>query len=343
LHRALRAQAEVVTLSFSRQYPAWLFPGQSDRDPYHRGHREPHVDYCVDSLNPRTWANAVSRFVEAGVEAVILPWWTVFFAPLTLYLRRALTERGIAVVFLCHNVSDHEGAFYKRALSKLALAGARGYCVQSQSEQAELRALLPKAHVVVHPHPLYDHYPPPNQELPRRAKLELLFFGVIRPYKGLDLLLDAMALLKRQDVHLSIVGEFWQQEKQTRNRIDALGLANKVEVVGRYVDEQEAANYFERADLVVLPYRSASGTGIIPMAYHYDKPVLATRVGGLIDAVREGDTGYLVEPRSPRALADAIDAMQVPLLTQTKPAIQRFKATLSWSSLGRTLCELAER
>jgi len=340
LHRALRQMLELTTISFTRQYPAWLFPGESDRDPYNESHSEPGVSYVIDSLDPRSWARAVKMLEDARVEAVVLPWWTIYFAPCYLYLKRAFARRGIPLVFLCHNVVDHEAALYKTMLSKLVLSGARGYCVQSKEEQGRLKKLLPDAHVVIHPHPLYDQFPPASVELPRRAALELLFFGLVRPYKGLDVLLEAMALVQRKDVHLSVVGEFWKDKETTLQRIEQLGIASRVEVVPRFVSDQEAADYFARADVVVLPYRSASGTGIIPMAYHYDKPVIATRIGGLADAVNDGATGFLVEPESPRALAAAIDRVVPAKLSALRPHIEAFKAGMTWEGLAEALIGL---
>ncbi len=341
LHRALCTMLELTTISFTRQYPAWLFPGESDRDPFHEGHSEPGVAYVIDSLDPRTWARAVTMLREARVQAVVLPWWTVYFAPCYLYLKRALARRGIPLVFLCHNVVDHEAALYKTMLSRLVLSGARGYCVQSREEAKRLGQLLPDARIVVHPHPLYDQFPPASTELPRRAALELLFFGIVRPYKGLDVLLEAMSLVRRKDVHLSVVGEFWKDKEPTLQRIAELGIASRVEVVPRFVSDQEAADYFQRADAVVLPYRSASGTGIIPMAYHYGKPVIATRIGGLADAVSDGATGFLVEPESPRALAAAIDRVVPAELAALRPHIEAFKAGMTWEGLGKALIGLA--
>jgi glycosyltransferase involved in cell wall biosynthesis len=343
LHRALKKAAELTTLSFSRQYPAWLFPGESDRDPFNEGHVEPGVEYLIDSLNPQTWMRAVERLRQARIEALVIPWWTVYFAPCFLYLKHACRRAGIPVVFLCHNVSDHEASTYKVLLSKMVLRGARGYCVQSRSEEARLAELLPGARIVVHPHPLYDQFPPASEKLPRRAPLELLFFGIVRPYKGLDVLLEAMALVERRDVHLSVVGEFWKDEKSMIRRIGELGLRDRVDVEARFVSDQEAANHFARCDAVILPYRSASGTGIIPMAYHYAKPVIASRVGGIIDAVVDGRTGFLVEPESPIALARAIDQVTPEGLAALAPNIEKFKAGMSWEGLSDTLIQLSRR
>src|SRR5690606_3346166 len=157
----------------------------------------------------------------------------------------------------------------------------------------------------VHPHPTFDGYPAPERHLPRRAPLELLFFGFVRPYKGLDTLLHAMTLLRDTGVFRSVVGEFWRGAAEARRMIHAHGLSSRVERVSRYVPDEEAAQYFSRSDVVVLPYHSATGSGVIPLAYHYGKPVIATQVGGLPDVVVDGDTGLLVEARSAADLAKA--------------------------------------
>jgi glycosyltransferase involved in cell wall biosynthesis len=147
-------------------------------------------------------------------------------------------------------------------------------------------------------------YPNPERLLEKRARLELLFCGFVRPYKGLDILLEALLLLDGKDICLTIVGEWWTKDIKLLTLLKKL--KEKVEVIDRYVEEEELARYFYRADLVVLPYRDASGTGIIPMAYYYKKPVIATLVGGLPDFVEEGLSGSLVKPEDSFALAEVI-------------------------------------
>jgi glycosyltransferase involved in cell wall biosynthesis len=340
LHRALAARTSVTTLSFSRQYPSWLFPGESDRDREYEGHSERGVEYIIDPLSPRSWARGVRRLTEAGIEALIVPWWTVYFAPCFFFMTRALKRRGCPVVFLCHNVVDHEAAFYKRAAARMVLNGATGYCVHSRGEARRLAALVSNPAVAVHPHPLYDQYPTPDHTMSRRAPLELLFFGFVRPYKGVDVLIEAMAQLRRRDVRLSIVGEFWQGLDAMMARLEALGLSRIVEVVPRFVPEQAAAEYFGRADLVVLPYRHATGSGVVAMAVHYGKPVLASRVGGLEDVVLDGQTGFLVEPGSAQALARRIDRITAGELEAMRLPIERFKARMTWDGLVETLLGL---
>src|SRR5690606_33456182 len=180
------------------------------------------------------------------------------------------------------------------------------FFVQTREEERKLHAFLGDVPVTYHPHPIYDQFPAAKGNLPRRKSLEFLFYGFIRPYKGLDVLINAMGRLRDIDFHLSIVGEPWQSEESIwRTRFREAGIEAKVEFVPRYVSDQETAEYFDRADVVVLPYRSGTGTGVVATAYHYLKPVIATRVGGFNDVVDDGITGLLVEPGDSAALAAA--------------------------------------
>ena len=173
---------------------------------------------------------------------------------------------------------------------------------------------------------------------PRRGSLDLLFYGFVRPYKGLDLLVEAMALTA-DDVYLTIAGEFWDGERQIRERISALGLGSRVELRPRYHSEEETAELFARCDVVALPYRSATGSGVVPIAYHYNKPVIVSRVGGLPDVVHEGETGRLVEPGDVEALAAAIKSMTRTEAESMIPAIQAMKSSMTWSSLAAALLD----
>ncbi|MGB8273750.1 MAG: glycosyltransferase [Alphaproteobacteria bacterium] len=334
LCRELARRCDLLVISFSRQYPLWLFPGESDRDPTQAPFAAADTRFLIDSLNPMTWRKAAAAIRDHGADLVILPWWTVFWAPCFAYLARRCRKAGIPVRLLCHNVVDHEAAAWKSLLSRAVLSQASSFLVHTRNDERRLKALFPGVPVIVHPHPVYSQFPPPAAGLPRRAGFELLFFGLVRPYKGLDILIEAMGRLADRDVHLTVVGEFWSGRAEAEARIRALGLEDRVELVPRYVTDQEAAAYFARADAVVLPYRSATGSGVVSLAYRYDKPVIVTRVGGLPDAVEEGETGLIVPPESPAALAEAISRMTSERAAAMAPAIGRLKATMTWEALA---------
>jgi glycosyltransferase involved in cell wall biosynthesis len=339
LHRALAARGELTTISFSRQYPAWLFPGESDRDPAYAGHIESGVRYDIDSLDPVSWhraAEAIRGFAPAGV---IMPWWSAYWTLCFHHIAAAVTRARIPLVFVCHNPIEHEDAAWKRMLSAWVLGTTDRFVVHDRHGRQALLERFPNARVLVHPHPVHGHFPAARGSLPRRAALELLFFGFVRPYKGLDLLLDALASLRGRDIKLTVAGEFWSRPDQCRAKIEALRLQEMVELAPRYHSEQEAAELFARADAIVLPYRSATGSAVIPLAYHYGKPVIATEVGGLPDVVQHGMTGLLVAPGSAVALAAAIDAMPADRAARMRGAIEALAASLTWDGFASTVLD----
>jgi len=203
-----------------------------------------------------------------------------------------------------------------------------------------LNRLVPGKSVLVHPHPTYDRFPRAAEPQTSRGRLELLFFGFIRPYKGLDTLVNALAKLADPEVYLTVVGEPWYSTRELEANIRASGAPN-VELHLEYVDDATAAAFFARADLLVLPYRAATGSGVAALAYHYDRPVLATRVGGLRDVVEEGRTGFLVDPDSPAQLVDRLRSVTREQLEQMRRYISSDKLRFTWGSLAGALIDLA--
>lgn len=340
LREALIPRCELKTVSFKRLYPAWLYPGASDREPGLEHAYRSDVLYTLDALDPRTWSAAVRQTVDARSNLVIINWWTLFWAPGFAWMARLLRARGVSVAFLCHNLFDHDSGAFKRMLATRFLSQADAYLVHTHAQADLLKQMFPAKAIRMHPHPTYDNYPPPAQILPKRGRLELLFFGFIRPYKGLDSLTDALALLADRDVYLTVVGEPWCTPDELQRRVRRSGAPN-VELQLEYVDASTAANYFARADLVVLPYRKATGSGVAAMAYHYDKPVLATRVGGFPDVIEDGHTGFLVDPDSPQQLATVIRILSRDKLAPMATAVRNHKNRFTWSSLADTVVELA--
>jgi glycosyltransferase involved in cell wall biosynthesis len=252
LRRALAARCELQTISFRRQYPAWLYPGKSDREPGRREFSEPQVDYVLDALNPFSWTAAARAIAARGCDLAVINWWTLFWAPGFALMARLLRARGVPVAFLCHNLFDHDSSSIKRAVASSLLAQADAYVVHGKAQADSLRSRFPGKQILVHPHPTYDRFPAAVQPPPRRGRLELLFFGFIRPYKGLDTLIAAMAKLNDPAVYLTVVGEPWGSAERLRADVQASG-ASSVELHLDYVDDASAARFFARADLVVLP------------------------------------------------------------------------------------------
>ena len=337
LHRTIAKQQRPLTVSFSRQYPRWLYPGKSDRDPSYESHVESGVEYLIDSLRPWTWKQAVRLILDEAPDVVMVPWWTVYWAPCFLYLIHRVRAAGIRVCVLCHNTTEHESNRVKKAISLRVLASSDIIVVHAKADARELEQSFPDKLIKFHPHPIYDQFPSVVSRLPRRASLELLFFGFVRPYKGLDILLDAMKPLHDVDVFLTVAGEFWDSASETKRRVRELNLEGRIEIRDRFQSDQECAQLFDRADLVVLPYRSATGSGVIPIAYHYDTPVLVTDVGGLPDVVVEGETGFIVPSNSPSAIAASLRMADRALCSSMIRSIQEYKRRLTWSGLVETI------
>ena len=341
LRSALAPICDLKTISFKRLYPAWLYPGASDREPGMEQTHQQDVLYTLDALDPRTWWTAVRDISSARCDLVAINWWTLFLAPEFALIARLLRAHGIPSVFLCHNLFDHDSGVFKRMLAMRLLSQANAYVVHTKTQAELLRQTFPAKTVRMHTHPTYDSYPKPANVLPKRGRLELLFFGFIRPYKGLDSLIDALALLADSEVHLTVVGEPWGPPEDLVNRVYTSKAPN-VELHLEYVNAATAADYFARADLVVLPYRRATGSGVAAMAYHYDKPVLATRVGGLSDVVQNGRTGFLVDPDAPQQLAAILRTQSRDSLAQLVKHVRERKNQSTWSSLSAVLVDLAQ-
>ncbi|MCB1758894.1 MAG: glycosyltransferase [Gammaproteobacteria bacterium] len=339
LSRALGDITETLTISFSRQYPSWLFPGESDTDPKYKDHREPGCEYLLDSMNPLSWSRVVERVDAFAADIVVIPWWTVFWTPCFGYISRALRERNLEVVFFCHNVIEHESSGWKSYLTRLVLKKGTRFVAHTRADQKNLHSLVPGAAITVHPHPIYDQFPEPLGSLPRRKSLELLFYGFVRPYKGLDTLIEALGKIAQRDVMLTIAGEFWEGKQALVDRIEQLGISDLIEMRAYYHSEQDTAELFSRADMVVLPYRSATGSGVIMLAYNYNRPVLVTSVGGLADVVEQGRTGFVVPPEDPEAIAGLLRTLRPEDCEAMQPCIEETKRRWTWSGLAEALLD----
>ena len=315
LYRHLRSRHEVRFFSFKRQYPRMLFPGKSDKDPSLAHIRVDGAERIIDSINPVTWVRAAGEINRFQPDIVIIPWWVAFWTPQFLTIVKILTwKRAPKILFICHNVVAHEATALDQHLTGLVLKTGDYFIVHSDEDRINLLRILPDAIVRKHFHPSYDVFNfnrfDPEQS---RAQLALggrvlLFFGFVRQYKGLKYLIRAMpAILAKTEVTLLVVGEFWKDKSDYLDLIDQLEISPYVRIVDQYVPNERVGLYFSAADLVVQPYLSATGSGVVQVAFGFEKPVVATRVGSLPEIVDDGKTGYLVSPGSASEIADAVN------------------------------------
>jgi glycosyltransferase involved in cell wall biosynthesis len=316
LVRELRRHHPVRFLTLRRQYPAFLFPGNSQYDESAAAITEEN-EPIIDSINPLTWLRTAFTLWQGGYDLVVVQWWNPFFGLAfgTIAKLLRLVSRA-RICFLCHNVLPHEGSRFDRWLTGYAFRGASHFVVHSEQDKAKLLALAPRAAVIKTKHPSYAVFGAQDvcdKAVARRRlglsvdRSTLLFFGLIRPYKGLEYLLRAMPrVLREVDCVLLVVGEFYEPKDRYIRLIEDLRLGERVELIDRYVKNEEVSRYFRSADVVVLPYVDATQSGVVQIAHGLEVPVITTDVGGLPEIVENGRTGFVVASRSPEQLAEAI-------------------------------------
>jgi glycosyltransferase involved in cell wall biosynthesis len=304
----------VQVISFKRQYPAGLYPGKTDQDPSQQPLKVD-ADFILDPLYPWTWCQSAQQITNFQPELVLIQWWTTFWALAYSSLTSRLRRNGIRIGYLIHNVLPHENRFLDRTLARMALQKANIFLVQSKNECERLRQLLPEAVIKHAPLPVFDMFsdqPPPfdlarqRLNLPPEAKI-LLFFGIVRPYKGLTILLEAVSMLRKQDdnVYLIVAGEFWGGKKDYQEQIDRLMIAGCVRMDDRYIPNEDIPFYFSAADLLVAPYLSGTQSAAVKISLGFGLPAIITLP--IMDEILSGRSDIsVVPPGNAVKLKDAI-------------------------------------
>ena len=314
LYRALRKKHATKFYAFKRQYPRWLFPGRTDVDSSGIVIEEDSAEYILDSFNPLSWWNVFRKIKANEPDLVIFPWWVSFWTPqfwtITSLVRQFTRSK---ILFICHNVVAHESKFLDELCTRLVLKKGNYFIVHSKEDLKNLKKILPEANVKKVFHPVYDVFKfekiskeNAQQQLGVEGNI-LLFFGFVRPYKGLKYLIEAMPLiLERVKVTLLVVGECWDDQEHYMRRAEELGIDTHVKVIDTYVPNEDVETYFVACDVVVLPYISGTGSGVAQIAFSFDRPIIATNVGCLPEIVESGKTGFIVKAASPDEIADAV-------------------------------------
>ncbi|MCK9211291.1 MAG: glycosyltransferase [Ignavibacteriaceae bacterium] len=324
LNDKLSEQFDVTILNYSLLYPSFLFPGTSQFDKSNVTLKAAISERIVNSISPLSWLKTAKRIKEINPDLVVFDWWHPFFSfchfSISFLLGKKFQKK---ILFIAENFISHEGHFIDRLLTKIGLANASSFLSLSEKVEKDLIDISHNRKLYRSELPVYDCYDLTTNEnkqhksaLPTGRKdftfseddFVLLFFGYIRKYKGLDILLNAIPLLIKEipNIKLLVVGESYDEFSFYENLVSELHLTNYVKMENRFVANEEVGKYYSVSDLVVLPYRSATQSGILNVAYGFNKPVLVTNVGGLAEFVDDKKTGIIVEPESPEAIANGI-------------------------------------
>ncbi len=309
VYDALKNNFEVVIFNYKLLYPSLLFPGTTQFDNSETTIKKAPNKRLVNSINPFNWISVSSKIVKEKPDLIVFDWWHPFFGLCHFGISAMLPSIfKKKIIFITENYISHEGNIVDRLLTKIGLTNSKAFIALSDIVEKELISNNPGKKIFRSELPVYDCYKIENNSASQtRASLGfgendkvLLFFGYVRKYKGLDILIEAMPEILKSypEAKLLIVGEFYDDPMEYTSRIKSLGIQEKVKIVNQFVPNEEVGKYYIASDLVVLPYRSATQSGILNVAYGFLKPVLVTRVGGLSEFMLKDKTGVLVEPDS---------------------------------------------
>ena len=314
LYRALKKRGECKLISFNFLYPSIFFPNKSFLDTG-KGPVDIKPERIVNSINPFSWLKAISVVKKNNPDVVIVRYWVPFLAPCYGTIVRLIKRnKNIKVICLVDHARSNEKRFIDAIFAKYVFNSCDSFLAFSNIVKDDLKALVKNKKIIVSPLPLFNNFGKKASKQLAIKKLNLdkkqrhlLFFGFIRKYKGLDILLDAMAdsRIRKLNIKLLVVGEFFGSKEEYFEQVDKLGLKENVVFRSEYVPGEEVKYYFCASDMVVQPYRDASQSAVTPVAYHFERPTLVTDVGGLAETVPDGVVGYVTKPNS-KAIADAI-------------------------------------
>ena len=339
---------DVEIFTFTLQYPKIFFPGKTQytNAPAPENLK---ISRLLNSINPFSWIRTGLRIRKLNPDILLIKYWHPFMSPsFGTVARIAKRNKAIRTKVICifDNVIPHEKSLLDRLLTRYFTGCIDGAVVMSRSVGEDLKKFRINIPVSFNPHPLYDNYGASlsREEALRRLSLAtdyryLLFFGFIRAYKGLDLLLEAFAdtRLKNRKIKLIVAGEFYESDVPYREIIKKNKIESDVLLLDRFINEDEVAQLFSSAEIIVQPYRSATQSGVTQIAYYFEKPMLVTDVGGLREIVPDGKCGYVVKP-DPVAIADALEDFFVNNRKENMVnAVKEEKAKFTWDKLTESI------
>ena len=336
--------------SFSLQYPSFLFPGktQYSADPPPKDLK---IFSVINSINPLNWINVGTRIKNERPDIVVVRYWIPLMGPaFGTILKKVRKNKHTKVICIADNIIPHEHRPGDKTFTRYFLKTCDAFITMSEKVMSDLRNFVSKDKpAILIQHPLYDNFGEIISKTEARGKLKIrndesivLFFGFIRKYKGLDILLDAMKILKYQmsNLKLLIAGEFYEDEKPYLEQINKLGINDTVILRTNFIPDSEVKYYLCAADAVIQPYRNATQSGVTPLAYYFEKPMIVTNVGGLPSLVPNEKAGIVTEPTAP-SIANAILRFYQLGENYFLPHLRSEKQKYSWGNLVKAIKQLA--
>jgi glycosyltransferase involved in cell wall biosynthesis len=349
MYRSFEKKHSVNAVTFNRQYPDFLFPGETqyvtENDPSDKIPSE----RLLDTINPFSYLRTARSIRKNAPDILVMKYWMTFFGPaLGAVSKRMLpTTKRICVL---DNLIPHEKRFFDGFCNRYFLRHTDGYVVMSNSVLNDLLAMKPDAKYLRIDHPLYDHFGAKLNRMDACTQLGLptdrkfaLFFGFIRDYKGLDLLIEAFKSVD-DTIDLIIAGEVYGSFENYQEMIDNSGVKNRIHVFNQYIGDADVPAFFSVADVCVLPYKSATQSGITSISYHFNVPIIATDVGGLKETIEDGKTGIIVKTPAPGPIAEGINTFfKAQKALEFDPHIEAYKKNHSWDNFTTQLLDFAEK
>ena len=347
----LKNNIDSKIISFSLQYPKILFPGKTQFD-NGAAPKDIEISSDINSINPFNWFKIAKKIKKLKPDYIIVDFWLPFMAPaLGTIIRRIKKKNNIKVIAITHNIVAHESKFYDKILTKYFIKSCDGFIAMSKSVLNDIKQFSTSSHLKFIPHPIYNIF---GEKVSKNKALEylklnkkdkhILFFGLIRKYKGLDLLLQAMGIdkIKQLNIKLIVAGEFYDDKSKYEKIINELNIKNNVVLIDTYILNQEVKYYFSAADIIAQPYRTATQSGVTQIAYYFERPMLVTDVGGLTEIVPNNKVGYVTQT-TPEDIANSIvDFYQNNREDEFVENIKIEKNKFSWDTMVKGINNLVE-
>jgi glycosyltransferase involved in cell wall biosynthesis len=318
VYDALKDNFEVKIFNYSLLYPSILFPGKTQYDESTTLIKKAPNERLVNSIWPLSWLKVANRIIKENPDLIVFDWWHPFFAFCHYTISELIKKKfRKKILFITENFISHEGNFIDKRLTDIGLKNASSFLVLSGIVEKEVNLIANGRKVYKSELPIYNCYDSDDKtsftglrnelDFSEKDKV-LLFFGYVRKYKGLDLLIEAFPAIKSSipNAKLLIVGEFYDSPNFYIDQIKKLGVEDDIVIINKFVPNEDVGKYYKACDLVILPYRSATQSGILNVAYGFSKPVLVTNVGGLSEFVEVNKTGLVVKPDSPEEIAKGV-------------------------------------